>query len=154
MNLYNIHPDPENAPYREWAFENVPELVWDRFTRGIGYFARENGWRPKEEGIRELKKREAVFTKDPKYAFLYAKHVLKGRFRAGEAALAKDPWYAWLYAHGVLKKRFPAGEITIAGSSYAEPYWDEFLESASFEVKAFAFAIVLVISWAVTMYVL
>ena len=86
MNLYAIHPDPENAPYREWAFENVPELVWYTYI----------------DQPEELKKREKALAKEAEYAYYYAAYVLKGPFPAGEAAIDTNGGYSFLYARWVL----------------------------------------------------
>jgi hypothetical protein len=84
----------------------VPELVWEKYCGNSA----------------ELKKREKIFTKDPRTAYLYADHVLKGPFPAGEAAIAKNAGYAYRYAVDVLKGPFPAGEAAIAKSAGCA-YW-------------------------------
>ena len=106
MNLYQYHPDPENAPGYATRYDTVPELVWERY----------------ELQLYELKKREEVLAKDAKYAYEYARWVLNGPFPAGEAALAKDAWYAYEYARWVLKGPFPVGEAVIAEDAQCA-YW-------------------------------
>jgi hypothetical protein len=51
--------------------------------------------------------------KSPRYAYYYAKYVLKGPFSLGEPAIAKDPVYAYDYARDVLRGPFPLGEPAI-----------------------------------------
>ena len=106
MNLYNLHPDPANAPYREWAFENIPELVWEKY----------------HSQPEELKKREKALATEAWCVYSYAVDVLKGPFPAGEAVIAKDFKYAYYYARDVLEGPFPAGEAAISRSPYASSY--------------------------------
>jgi hypothetical protein len=107
MNLYDIHPDPSSAPYREFAFERVPELVWERY-------------RAEPE---ELGKRERALATHPKYAFWYAQSILSKPFPAGEPAIAGDAQCAYWYAAFVLRGPFPAGEVAIAkDATYAYLY--------------------------------
>jgi hypothetical protein len=63
-----------------------------------------------------------VVAKDPRYAYYYAKDVLKGPFPLGEPAIAKHPYYAHYYALNVLKGPFPLGESEIA----KDPAWSFF----------------------------
>ena len=81
MNLYKFHPDPENAPYREWAYENVPALIWERYS----------------DEPEELKKRERVLAKDAYYAYWYARDVLKGSFPAAEDTIANSHYVVAYY---------------------------------------------------------
>ena len=120
MDLYKLHPDPKKAPYREWAFDKVPSLVWEKYKN-----------QPKE-----IKKREKVLAKDAKYAYRYA--LLLGEpFPAGEAAIAKNGYLALQYARYALQGPFPAGEAAIAknaGHSYA--YARDILELPDAEAQA------------------
>ena len=59
---------------------------------------------------------------DAKYAYLYARYIIKGRFPKGEKAIASDPEYAYWYAFYVIKDRFPEGEKVIASSPFYA-YW-------------------------------
>ena len=90
MNLYKFHADPKSLLHHDIAHEKVPAVFWDKY----------------EDNPDELKKREATIAKDPYYAYLYARHVLKKPFPLGEAAIAKDTYCAYQYAHEVLKKGF------------------------------------------------
>ena len=98
LNLYDLHPDPENAPDYDLHHDTVPELVWKKY----------------KDDPKELKKREKALAKDLHIAFDYAKRILKGPFPAGEAVIAKHSNYAYYYAKEVLKGPFPAGEAAIA----------------------------------------
>ena len=59
---------------------------------------------------------EEVISKDANYAYNYAYHFLNGPFKAGEEAIAKDGNYAYLYAQTVLKGPFKAGEAAIVNN--------------------------------------
>jgi hypothetical protein len=85
VDLYAIHPDPENAPYRDWAFERVPALVWERYR----------------EEPEELRAREPVIARSAKYAYWYATFALGGPFPAGEPAIAASQ-YSRQYSRYVL----------------------------------------------------
>jgi hypothetical protein len=98
MDLYDLHPDPEGAPYRDWAFDRVPELVWETYHG-----------RPDE-----LRRRESALAREAKYAYAYAAVTLRGPFPAGEPAIATSAFYAYYYARHILGGRFPAGEPAIA----------------------------------------
>ena len=107
LNLYDLHPDPKKAPYRDTAYETVPKLVWEKY----------------QKQPQELKKRERVLAKDAEIAYLYAKYILKGPFPAGEAAIATDAHHTYYYARDVLKGPFPAGEATMAESAHFAPQY-------------------------------
>ena len=97
MNLYDLHPDPKSAPGYATRYDDIPELIWEKYCT-----------KPKE-----LKKREKALAKKARYAYWYAYDILHGPFPAGEAAIAADPGYAYLYSVFVLRRRFPAGEAVI-----------------------------------------
>jgi hypothetical protein len=46
-------------------------------------------------------------------AYLYASHVIKGRWEEGEHIIKVDPDYSYLYAQNVIKGRWPEGEDAI-----------------------------------------
>jgi hypothetical protein len=108
VNLYRIHPDPLNAPYRDWAFERVPELVWDRYRSSPD----------------ELTQRWPALARSAKTAYSYARFVLQGPFPAGEPAIAASAQHSYLYAVDVLRGPFPAGEPAIAASPPYAFYYD------------------------------
>lgn len=90
MNIYNLHGDPETLLHYDEAYEKLPALIWDKY----------------EDQPEELKKREKALAKDPRYAYSYARNILKGPFKAGEVAITKSEYYARLYAKFVLKGHF------------------------------------------------
>lgn len=53
---------------------------------------------------------EPYVLKDPKYAYYYARYVIKGPWPEAEPCVLKDPWYAYLYARSVIEKRWPEAE--------------------------------------------
>ena len=115
MNLYDLHPNPKQAPGYANRF-NVPEIAWKQFYTKY----KQN---PSTKNLAEVKKRESIWAKDGKIAYQYAYNVLESRFPAGEPAIAKDPRWAYEYAYNVLNSRFRRGESTIAKNpEYAYRY--------------------------------
>ena len=55
---------------------------------------------------------------DPKLAYYYARHIIKGRWKEGEEAIRRDPRWAYLYARDVIGERWPEGEETMKKDSY------------------------------------
>ena len=107
MNIYNLHSKPESLDHFEKVTETNPAIFWDKYKN-----------KPEE-----LKKREKYIVTSAKYAYQYARDVLKGPFPAAEAIIAKDAYYAYQYARDVLNGPFPAGEEAIAKSGHmANPY--------------------------------
>ena len=56
---------------------------------------------------RPFKAGEAAISKDPEYAYMYAKGILKGPFKAGEEVISKYPGSAYMYAKDVLADADP-----------------------------------------------
>ena len=113
MNLYNLHSNPESLDFYEKVTETNPDVFWEKYKN-----------KPEE-----LKKREKYIAKSPKYAYYYAKEVLKGPFPAGEAAISKNALCASAYAKGVLNGPFPAGEAAIAKDAlYVNAYARDILK--------------------------
>jgi hypothetical protein len=48
---------------------------------------------------------ELIIKKDPNCAYLYAKYVIKGRWKEGEETIKKNPQYAIFYAQEVIGDR-------------------------------------------------
>ena len=90
MNLYKLHSEPAPLDFYEKVTETNPDFFWEKYKN-----------KPEE-----LKKREKYIAKSTKYAYMYAKYILKGPFPLGEAAIAKDAMYAKLYARDIFKKDF------------------------------------------------
>src|SRR5574343_449557 len=101
MNLYNLYSTPAQLIGYEQANNVVSDLVWD-----IAY----SGKKLNATQIQTL-------AKSPKYAYYYARDIIKGRFQEGEAAIAGNAYYAYLYARDIIKGRWPEGEKAIASSA-------------------------------------
>jgi hypothetical protein len=62
---------------------------------------------------------EPFIAKDPEWAYVYARDVIKGRWPEAEPVIAKAPEWAYRYARYVIKRRFPEAEPVIA----KDPLW-------------------------------
>lgn len=62
---------------------------------------------------------EKIVAQSKYYSYMYAKDVLKGRFKLGENQIAKSSVYVYLYARHVIKGRWPEGEPKLM----KDPYW-------------------------------
>ena len=65
---------------------------------------------------------EPYIMKDPKYAYFYAKNILKGRWKEAEPYIMKDPIYAYKYVTDILGTRWVEAEPYImldAESAYS-----------------------------------
>ncbi len=60
---------------------------------------------------------ESVIAQEGEWAYLYAKHILRGPWPEAEISLSKDPSWAYWYARDVLKAPFPEAEPAIAQDS-------------------------------------
>ena len=65
------------------------------------------------DGIYE-KSWESIILKSPQYAYLWAKDILKTRWKEAEPIIASHPQSAFYYARQVLNDRFIEGEEAIA----------------------------------------
>jgi hypothetical protein len=61
-------------------------------------------------------------TGNSKLAYLYAYHVIHGRFPEGERAISKDAGVAFRYAKNFIRGRFPEAEPTIVDAGLAPQY--------------------------------
>lgn len=95
--LYNLHSKPHTLDHHEKLDTHHPRTVWEIYT----------------DSITQLKKRAAIFAKDPDTAVSYAIRTGKP-FPLGEESIAKSPDASYSYAGNVLKKPFPLGEPAIA----------------------------------------
>ena len=102
MNLYKFHSNPKQLIGYDVAFEEVPELAWEKY----------------EYNFEELKKREHLWKQSAKYAYLYSYYEIKGRWVEGESIIATNAAYACRYASDVIKGRFPEGESAILDDQY------------------------------------
>jgi hypothetical protein len=71
-----------------------------------------------------FKQKEKEIARDTYRSFLYAEHVIRGRWPEAEKAIARDPKIASMYAEKVIKGRWPEAESIIltnpnTASSYA-----------------------------------
>jgi len=66
---------------------------------------------------------EKIIMKDPLYAYLYANHVIEGRWKEAEPIIMKDPHYAYYYAVNIIKKRWIEAEETIKENTY---WWNRY----------------------------
>ena len=104
MNLYDLHPNPKEAPGYEKRFM-VPEIAYkEALKRAWGKVGQE----------RRSPDLEPAIAKDPMRAVLYARDVIREPFPEAEPVIAKSAFMSRLYAEYVLRGRFPLGEPTIA----------------------------------------
>jgi len=66
---------------------------------------------------------EPYIKNNPKYAYYYARDIIKGRWPEGEDAIKQDVYYAYHYAEGVIKGRWPEGEDAIKQDA---EYWNRY----------------------------
>ena len=131
MNLYDLHSNPEELHGYSTREYKIPELAFNLAVNRPGL-------RPKLE---------PYIMKDPKWAYWYAKSILKSPWPEAEPVIIKDPtvaadyaifilrrpwpeaepyimknaFHAWLYASQMLKRRWPEAEPYImkdADSAY------------------------------------
>lgn len=108
----------EDYPYRllvdiapelnqiEPALEELQEDTDFEFAIYLTTFHDEVRWEREEPAI----------SKNPEYAYLYARNSIKGRWPEGEAAISTDYYCAYEYASEAIEGRFPAGEAAIAAN--------------------------------------
>jgi hypothetical protein len=65
---------------------------------------------------------ETIIATTPKYAYLYARNVIEGRWVEGEPIIAAEPEYAYMYARDIINGRWLEGELTIMFSKHASKY--------------------------------
>src|SRR5229473_6592586 len=107
MNLYQFHSNPSKLIGYDAAFDQVPELAWNRYN----------------DNILELKKREHLWKKNVRCSYLYALDILNGRFLEGEAIIATSAHWSCWYAADAIKRRFPEGEAAIVMSALYSYYY-------------------------------
>lgn len=67
---------------------------------------------------KRIPKLEKMIATDARHSYLYAKYIVKGRFKLGEKKIATDVYYSYWYAKDVIKGRFELGEPIIATNTY------------------------------------
>ena len=104
---------------QEIESEKKQKMVWEVITQTARY-----AYGYARNVIKgEFPEGEAAIAQDAEYAYYYALDVIGGRFPAGEAAIAQDPEWAYGYAINLIGGRFPAGEAAIAqDADYAYAY--------------------------------
>ncbi|MGZ8924245.1 MAG: hypothetical protein ACXW2E_00045 [Nitrososphaeraceae archaeon] len=111
MNLYKYYNNSEQLVGYEKAIFVIPELA---------YFHALHSNSPFPEG-------EDTIATSAKWAYMYAKFVLKAPFPEGEDAIATEADYSYWYALNVLKGRFEKGEQMLkTNSTYWRLYWERF----------------------------
>jgi len=110
LNLYQFHNQPQQLMGYAESAKKIPSIAWEMATS--------------DAQKREL---EHLWAKDPRYAHLYAYHVIGKRWPPGEAAIAGNPESAYRYAREVIGKPWPPGEAAIASDPvWAREYQKEF----------------------------
>lgn len=56
---------------------------------------------------------EPIISQDPKYASLYAEHILKNRWKEFEHVVLQDAFWSFMYALNVINGRWPEAEPII-----------------------------------------
>jgi hypothetical protein len=99
MNLYKLHSDPKSLNHYNEAQQSMPEV-----------FVHDDTYR-KDFIVRDFTQKQIrAISKDPKWACLYAKTVLKRRWPEAEPYIMKDPGYAFIYAKDMIEDRWPEAE--------------------------------------------
>jgi len=124
MNLYDLHPNPEKAPYYDRRFE-IPSIALDEAKKRLclsmecstlydaSSIVAEKPLYSSDPSIQRL---EDTIAKNVKCSFDYAEFTRK-RFYKGERIISTDPKYSMHYAYYIIKGRFPQGERAIAESA-------------------------------------
>jgi len=66
---------------------------------------------------------EPYISKDIYSSYLYAKHVIKGKFILAEPAISKDAYWSCNYAEDVIKGRWEIAEPTIIKNAEVSYYY-------------------------------
>jgi len=72
-----------------------------------------------EKRIPEL---EAIISKNARYSFYYAQHVIKDRFILAEPVISKDVEFSYYYAYYIIKGRWELGEPAISSFGFSYFY--------------------------------
>ena len=134
LNVYKFYDNPKDLP------------LYDKLNGTIDLLMESTWWNPSMVGQLEplmsiiIKSPEFAFTyvafvmeysrwpegepaimKEARFAYAYARDVIKGRWHKAESIIMKNPMYAWLYARYVIKGRWEEAEpviMTRAESAY------------------------------------
>lgn len=69
---------------------------------------------------------EAIIATDSKQSYDYANRVLHGPFPLDKKAISTSPYYSFQYAM-LLKRRFHLGELSISKSNFFKKKYEQFL---------------------------
>jgi len=83
---------------------------------------------------RRIKELEGIISINPYYSFLYACHIIKGRFEGGEKSIATDVEYSYNYARYIIEEEFPLCHYIIFNSKWRDKYID-FLKSINYDLN-------------------
>lgn len=97
LNIFEYHETPEVLNMYGVADINIPEFFYEKY----------------HDNIKELEKRKNVIMKSPKYAYDYARRVIKGRWPEAEKYIMEDPNYIYRYALNVIRGRWHEAEPII-----------------------------------------
>jgi hypothetical protein len=107
--LFNLYNKPEEMAGYENRFR-IPKLAYE--------------WCLKHGRNNELERHIAT---DPKWAYHYARYIIKGRWPEGETVIATDPVNAYLYACMLIKDRWAEAESTIATDPQLAYYYARYV---------------------------
>ena len=88
LNPYKFHSQPQQLMGYAESSTKIPEIAWDQFNTT-------------NEQKRKL---EHLWAQYAKYAYLYARQVIKKPWPPGEAAIAADAYFAKEYQKYVKNK--------------------------------------------------
>ena len=83
---------------------------------------------------RKIPELEGFISIDPYYSFLYACHIIKGRFERGERSIANNAEYSYNYARYLIEKEFPLCHHFIFNSKWRDKYI-YFLKSINYDLN-------------------
>jgi len=116
MNLFDLHPKPETLKGYQQRFQ-VPELAYEEAVK------RAKGKKGQERRSPDL---EQVLVKDPVWAFMYARDVIKGRWPEAEPVIATSPEDTYYYGLYLISKNIKLSpEIEKVYHSEERRVWDE-----------------------------
>lgn len=104
LNIYKYYDDAKALP------------LYSKIVPALAVYKDMNEWNPSMRRV--LEPLEHLIAKDPKQAYNYAKHVIKGRWPEAEPFILKDVIASFRYANGVLKCRWPEAEPLIIKDPY------------------------------------
>jgi len=119
MNLYNLHNEPRTLDKYDEVLQ-FPEFAYGKLKDD--YY---------EEHTDE--KLLHVISKSAEYSYKWANYCDK-RFALGENAISKDPGFAYRYARDVLHSRFALGEEAIATDGRASFFYAKYILHDRFEL--------------------